>query len=200
MKAMKQADLDFLKLAAASGEICLKYLDETGFSCWSPVQYGWIRQGQSKRLEQTAVRGKRVSLIGVLEPEVSFDAAYRIGSISSKEYIEMMDRQADLAADLFQLNRMITVIGQDNSSTHTSKAVQLKIPEWERKGLFLFYLPPYCSEMNPIELEWLHLKRDHLSGQMFVSEDYLMWGIEDALLSRYDSLGLEISYFEFSYA
>ncbi len=35
---MKQADLDFLELAAAAGEICLQYLDETGFSCWSPVQ------------------------------------------------------------------------------------------------------------------------------------------------------------------
>ena len=54
--------------------------------------------------------------------------------------------------------------------------------------------------MNPIELEWLHLKRDHLSGQMFDSEDNLMWGIEDALLSRYDSLGFDTSYFEFSYA
>lgn len=184
----------------AAGEICLKYLDETGFSCWSPVQYGWIRQGQSKRLEQTALRGKRVSLIGVLEPEVSFDAAYCIGSITSKEYIEIMDRQADLAADLLLLTHAITVIAQDNGSIHTSKAVQLKIPEWQRKGLFLFQLPPYCSEMNPIELEWLHLKRDHLSGQMFDSEDNLMWGIESALLSRYDSLGFDISYFEFSYA
>jgi hypothetical protein len=35
---------------------------------------------------------------------------------------------------------------------------------------------------------------------MFDSEDYLMWGIEDALLSRYDSFGFDTSYFEFSYA
>ena len=96
----------------------MKYLDETGFSCWSSVQYGWIRQG-SKRLEQTALRGKRVSLIGVLEPEVSFDAAYRISSITSKEYIEIMDRQADLAADLLLLTHAIIVIAQDNGSTHT---------------------------------------------------------------------------------
>jgi hypothetical protein len=39
--------------------------------------------------EQTTLRGKRVSLISVLEPEVSFDAAYRVGSITSKEYIEI---------------------------------------------------------------------------------------------------------------
>ena len=53
------------------------------------MQYGWIRQGKSKRLEQKTLRGKLVSLIGVLEPEVSFDAAYRVGSITSKEYIEI---------------------------------------------------------------------------------------------------------------
>jgi putative transposase len=35
-----------------------------------------------------------------------------------------------------------------------------------RKGLALFQLPPYCSEMNPIELEWQHLKRDELSGRI----------------------------------
>jgi hypothetical protein len=49
--------------------------------------------------------------------------------------------------------------------------------------------------MNPIELKWLHLKRGHFSGQMYDSEDYLMWGLEDVLLSRYDSLGFDASYF-----
>ena len=33
-----------------------------------------------------------------------------------------------------------------------------------------------------------------------ISEDYLIWGIEDALLHRYDSLSFDTSYFEFSYA
>ncbi|HBC41317.1 MAG TPA: hypothetical protein DCZ88_05285 [Pseudanabaena sp.] len=37
-----------------------------------------------------------LKLIGVLEPEVSFDAAYRVGSITSKEYIEIMARQAGM--------------------------------------------------------------------------------------------------------
>ncbi|MHC5600073.1 MAG: transposase [Nostoc sp.] len=34
-------------------------------------------------------------------------------------------------------------------------------------GLYIFFLPPYCSEMNPIELEWQHLKKDELCGQIF---------------------------------
>jgi hypothetical protein len=36
-RATKQADLDMLELAAAAGEIELKYLDESGFCLWSPV-------------------------------------------------------------------------------------------------------------------------------------------------------------------
>lgn len=40
-----------LELAAAAGEIDLKYLDESGFCLWSPVSYSYIRRGQRKRLE-----------------------------------------------------------------------------------------------------------------------------------------------------
>lgn len=200
LKASKQADLDFLELAAAMGEIHLKYLDETGFSCWSQAQYGWIKQGESKRLEQTHSRGNRISLLGVFQPEIGFDAVCRIGSMTSQEYILFMDKQAEIAADLLIQTKAFTVIEQDNSSIHTCKTVKDKLKEWEKKGLVLFQLPPYCSEMNPIELEWQHLKRDQLSGQMFDSEDDLASAIELALHSRYDSNGFATSYFQFSYA
>ncbi|MCC5611803.1 hypothetical protein LC612_34990 [Nostoc sp. CHAB 5834] len=39
-------------------------------------------------------------------------------------------------------------------------------------GLYFFFLPAYCSEMNPIELEWQHLKKDELCGQIFDDEYY----------------------------
>jgi putative transposase len=54
--------------------------------------------------------------------------------------------------------------------------------------------------MNPIELEWLHLKRDEISGRMFVSEDDLAFSLESALNSCYDANGFDTSYFNFSYA
>jgi putative transposase len=189
-----------LKLAAATGEIHLKYLDETGFSCWSAVQYGWIKQGESKRFEQTHKKGKRINLLGVFEPEIGFDGVFRIGSMTSKEYILFMDKQAEMAADLLYQTNAFTVITQDNCSIHTCKAVKVKIKEWEEKGLILFQLPPYCSEMNPIELEWQHLKRDELSGRMFNSEEELALAVKMGLYSRYDCNGFGTSYFQFSYA
>lgn len=45
--------------------------------------------------------------------------------------------------------------------------VQQQWPEWEKKGLYIFFLPKYCSEMNPIELEWQQLKSHELAGHMF---------------------------------
>ncbi|NES93150.1 transposase, partial [Okeania sp. SIO2B9] len=40
------------------------------------------------------------------------------------------------------------------------REVQQLWSKWESQGLYIFFLPKYCSEMNPIELEWKHLKKD----------------------------------------
>lgn len=48
--------------------------------------------------------------------------------------------------------------------------VQQLWKKWESQGLYMFFLPKYCSEMNPIELEWQHIKKDELSGQAFDDE------------------------------
>ena len=64
-----------LELAAAVGEICLKYLDESGFVLWSPVSYTWAKKGRQKKMEQTKKRGKRISICGLLQREKSFEYA-----------------------------------------------------------------------------------------------------------------------------
>jgi len=48
--------------------------------------------------------------------------------------------------------------------------VQQYYQQWQEKGLFLFFLPPYSPQMNRIEDEWLHLKRDELAGRVFEDE------------------------------
>jgi putative transposase len=43
IRANKQADIDMLELATASGEIDLKYLDESGFLPWSESRWSESR-------------------------------------------------------------------------------------------------------------------------------------------------------------
>ena len=81
-----------------------------------------------------------------------------------------MDAQAEAAQ---KAGRIRVNVVDNGPPVHTSKIVKEKIEEWESKGLFLFFIPPYCSEMNDIELECQHLKRDEPCGQMFETKSEL---------------------------
>ena len=168
-----------LEVAAAAGEFDLFFQDESGCCQWSEVGYSLFFRGEQKRQEQTKTRGKRLSIMGLWQPLVQFVYSLVLGSFKSEDFICLMDAQAEAA----QKAGRIRVNVVDNGPIHTSKIVKEKIEEWESKGLFLFFLPPYCSEMNDIELEWQHLKRDELCGQMFETElelaCHVIWGLEN---------------------
>ncbi len=183
-RQIKQADLEMLELAAAAGEIELKYLDESGFCMWSPVSYTYFPRGQQKRLEQTRRRGRRLSILGLIQPLVSFVYGLVLGAFTSQSYIKMMEHQASLASKHLAATGCITVLVQDNSPIHTSSKVQQRWPEWEKAGLYFFFLPKYCSEMNPIELEWQQLKTHELAGQMFEDELDLAYAVIDGIEAR----------------
>lgn len=180
----KQADLEMLELAAAAGEIDLKYLDESGFCLWSPVTYTYFPQNEQKRQEQTQRRGRRLSILGIMQTKVSFTYGLVIGSFTSESYIKMMEQEAmDAQVELLKTGR-IRVIVQDNGPIHKSLDVQSKWPEWEKKGLYIFLLPKYCSEMNKIELEWQHLKSNELAGRMFEDELDLAYAVMAGVEAR----------------
>lgn len=183
-RAIKQADLEMLELAAA-GEIDFLYLDESGFSLWSPVSYSYFFRGEQKRIEQTPRRGRRLSILGLLQPLVTLIYGLAIGSFTGASYIILMPEQAHLAALEFAKTGRIRVIVQDNGSIHTSIQVQQQQwSQWEAQGLYLFFLAAYCSEMNPIESEWHQLKTHELAGQMFEDELDLAYAVMDGVEAR----------------
>ena len=131
-KSRKQADFEMLLLAAACGEIRLKYLDESGFSGWSSVSYSWAKKGRQKCIFQTKRRPRRISILGVFQPGVSFEYGLAVGGVSSRTFIKMMEVQAERAEKWGQKSGAITVIVLDNYSIHKSAEVKAKIPQWEQ--------------------------------------------------------------------
>ncbi len=169
-----------LELAAAAGEIDLKYLDESGFCAWSEPGYTYYQRGEQKRLEQTKRRGRRLSIIGLIQPFISFVYGLVIGGVNRKSYIQMMELEAQEAENTGRTR----VIVQDNGPIHQCQEVQQLWASWDSQGLYIFFLPKYCSEMNPIELEWQHLKKDELVGQMFDDELELAYAVIDGVQAR----------------
>ncbi len=107
-----------------------------------------------------------------------------IGSLNSGRYIRFMNAQAKRAQRRLNSRGQITVIVQDNGSAHTSKAVQACIPRWQEMGLYFFQLPPYCSEMNPIEIEWRQVKAYGIRGRMFEDEYDLALAVIASMRNR----------------
>jgi putative transposase len=155
-------------------------LDESGFCTWSEPGYTYYQRGEQKRLEQTLRRGRRLSIIGFLQPLISFVYGLVIGGVDRKSYIQMMELEAQEAEKIGR----ITVIVQDNGPIHRCHEVQQLWSSWESQGLYIFFLPKYCSEMNPIELEWQHLKNDELAGKMFDDELDLAYAVIDGVQAR----------------
>lgn len=196
-KAKKQADLDMLEWAAAAGDIDLFYTDEAGFCQWMPVGYSYYFRGEQKRQEQTKRKGRRVSILGLLQGGIKFVYALVIGSFDAQRYITVMDEQARQAQKVMEKTGRIRVIVQDNAPIHTCKQVQQKRAQWESQGLYLFFLPKYCSEMNPIEGEWHQLKAHELAGQMFEDELDLCYAAIDGIGARAQAGGYEAQRFRF---
>lgn len=108
----------------------------------------------------------------------------------------MLNAQAEAAEAEFRKSGKIRVIVQDNGSIHLSKYTREHWEAWRGKGLHLFFLPPYCSEMNRIELEWLHLKRDELAGRMFSEISELACHVVDGIEERATRNGLTAQYIQ----
>jgi hypothetical protein len=184
-KRLKQADLDTLRQAAQDGHLELKYLDEAGFCLWSPVSYSYSRIGEQKRMEQTPKRyGNRISILGLWQPGERFEYALAQGGFKGEGYIKVMDWMAQKAAQTLAQTGRLTVVVQDNGSLHTSRLVRQQWSRWQEQGLLIFFLPPYCSEMNPIETQWHQLKSHEIAGQMFDNQYDLAMAVIDGMTAR----------------
>lgn len=172
-----------LKLWAQLGEIHLKYLDEAGSYCQSPTDYGYSHKGQQKRIVQRRRRGRRMNILGIFTPKQRFDYALMVGTLKSQTFVKLMDWQAQQAHKGWQATEKLSVIVLDNASVHRSKVAKSAVERWQQQGLLLFFLPPYNPQMNRIEDEWLHLKRDELASRVFEDEvdlaDAIISGIEN---------------------
>lgn len=148
------------------------------------MSYSYSRVKEQKRLEQVPRRGNRISILGLWQPDEQFEYALVQGGFNGESYLKVMDWVAQKAALTLEQTGRLTVVVQDNSSIHTRQLVQQQWERWQQQGLFLFFLPPYCSEMNPIETQWRQLKCHEIAGQMFDNEYDLAMTIIEGMEAR----------------
>ena len=147
--ASKKAALKAFKQLEDPGELDLYYLDESGFCLTPCIPYGWQPIGTTAEIESS--RSKRLNVLGLMTRKHELQSYVSTQSITSEVVIACIDT-------FFPTVQRRTVIVSDQASIHTSAAIQEKLPEWQARGIEIFYLPSYSPQLNLIEILWRFIK------------------------------------------
>lgn len=92
----------------------------------------------------------------------------------------------------FAINKP-TVVVLDNARIHTAHKVKQRLQAWQARGLYLFYLPPYCPHLNICERVWKELKARWLKPEDYLSADDLFYALSLALAAVGKNLFINFS-------
>jgi putative transposase len=156
--------------------------------------------GEQKRIEQVKAYGDRISILGIWQVEQSFDYILVQGSFNKERYVKVMHQIAQKSEQTLKETGRITVIVQDNGSSHTSHLAREHWEQWQSQGLYLFFLPQYSSEMNLIEAQWHQLKAHEIAGRIFDNEYDLANAIIEGMENRSQQGGWTLERLSFNSA
>lgn len=139
-----------MKQQAQAGTLALCFFDEAGFSPIPPLQSGWSLRGQTRCCCPDSHK-QRVNVLGCLQKGRRLIWKTVTHSVTREDVIAFFDRMADSLTKT-------TVVVLDNAGIHHGGPMRERQTQWERQGLHLLYLPPYCPELNAIEILWKHAK------------------------------------------
>jgi transposase len=119
-----------------------------------------MKRGQQKRIP-TPGQNKWQHVIGALNWRTN-ELFYRIvEKKDSKTFCAFLE---DLVAEVGSQRPFVYVL--DNASYHHSNMTHAMIAYFEDVAVPM-WLPVYCSDLNPIERFWKHLKENACANQLF---------------------------------
>ena len=154
------------------GIIDLWYYDESGFCLVPYIPYAWQEQGETISIESGA--SKRLNVCGFMNKPNELEAYTIEGAVDSDVVIHFFNVFCSTLQGP-------TVVVVDNASIHMSEAFQEAIPQWEKQGLWIFYLPGYSPELNLIEILWRFMKYEWIEFWAYANFACLIQYVEGVI-------------------
>ena len=162
--AAKREQLQMLMALAALDQIDLRFADETGFSLVPYLPYAWLAKGVQTGIP-SATR-KVLNVFALLSTDHRLTSYPTKGRVNSEFIINCLE-------DFLGKIKKPTVVVLDQASWHTSQLVKTQINRWQQHGLYLFLLPKYSPQLNPIEILWRFIKYKWLKPKDYLNRDTL---------------------------
>lgn len=158
-----------LEQQALLGNIELFYGDETQFSQQGYVPYGWQFDDEDVCIE--VCKGKSINCFGLYSKTNQFLYKTSEKNINSDFIVEFLD---DLSLSISKF----TVVVLDNARIHSARKVKQLLEIWQKRGLYIFYLPPYSPHLNIIERLWKEIKEGWIKPSDYLSADNLFYAVD----------------------
>jgi transposase len=128
-------------------------MDETTLTLEPPLRACWMKIGQQKRIPATRPGEKQKQHVfggyNWLKDTITWTTAKTKNSATFIDFLE------ELLVKNYPTGRIVLVM--DNASYHKSASALAALSLFEHR-VMVIWLPPYCSDLNPIERFWRHLK------------------------------------------
>lgn len=186
---MKVAGLSVLERLSEAGGIELLYGDAAHLNEQPEVPYGW--QFRDEKVSMPSEKGKGINLFGFVT------RANRLIFEMTSERItgEFVVRQIEKLLDTIEKP---TVIVLDNAPANRNRKMRERIAYWERRGLYVYYLPVYSPHLNIAEILWRKLKYEWLSAADYLDWENLKYQVRLGLSNVGDLLKINFSNFNHS--
>jgi transposase len=186
---LKVEGLSVLERLATAGAIELLYGDAAHLNEKPEVPYGW--QFKDEEVFMPSEQGTGVNLFGFISRANRLIFEMTSERITGDFVVRQMEKLLDTI-------KKPTVVVLDNAPANRNKKMRERIPFWETRGLYVFYLPVYSPHLNIAEILWRKLKYEWLSAADYLDWENLKYQVRLGL-SNVGSL-LKINFSNFSYS
>ncbi|RGN59310.1 IS630 family transposase [Bacteroides sp. OM05-10AA] len=182
----KTEKLQELEQLERDGRINLYFADESHVCTEGYVPYGW--QFSDEDVHIPSSKAGRLNIFGMIDRNNRYDGFCTTESIDADKVIDFLDRLSlKIEKDTF--------VVLDNASVHRNRKIKELRSIWERRGLFLFYLPPYSPQLNIAETLWRILKGKWIRPQDYISKDTLFYSVNRALADIGKGLSINFKHY-----
>ena len=168
----KVEKLQELERQALEGSIKLYYADESHTCTEGYVPYGWQLEGEDVFVPSQRVA--RLNIFGMITRDNQYEGFTTTERMTADKIVSYLD-------DFSFRIRKNTFIVLDNATVHRNRWIKELRPIWEKRGLFIFFLPPYSPHLNIAETLWRILKGKWIRPQDYESTDMLFYATNRAL-------------------
>jgi transposase len=178
--------LNELEQLATDGLIDLFYGDESRVSSEGYVPYGW--QFPHEEVAVYVEKSYHSNIFGLISRSNQCHWAMTQQNINGQFIVEYLDNLS------FKIKKE-TVVVLDNASIHQSKLLRQNIAVWQKRKLFIFFLPTYSPHLNIAETIWRKLKTEWLVPEDYLQKDTLLYAVNRCMANIGNKLNINFSPF-----